>query len=50
MVSSVPLALGYSLHTLRAAGDRGIALAALSLASLEAVALTGLLLRAIMRT
>jgi hypothetical protein len=49
MVTGVPLALGYSLHALRGAGDRGLALAALSLSGLEAVALAGLMLTAVMR-
>jgi hypothetical protein len=49
MVTSVPLALGYSLHVLRGASADGLAVAALSLSGLEAVALAGLLLTAALR-
>jgi hypothetical protein len=47
--TSVPLALGYSMHTLRGAGDRCLAITAVSLSGLEVVALAGLMLTAAMR-
>jgi hypothetical protein len=49
MVTSVPLAFGYSVHALRGASARGLAIAALSLSGLEAVALAGLLLTSALR-
>jgi hypothetical protein len=49
MVASVPLALGYSLHAVRGAADRTLAVAAMSLSAVEAVALAGLVLTSAMR-
>jgi hypothetical protein len=49
MIAGAPMALVYSLDAVRGAADRGPALAALAVSSVEVVALVSLLVSATLR-